>query len=119
MAYYRDNYTFEVDFSVSVVFLLVNLTLLMRMRFGDSPITHLSVLPYIVSLALLSLMIFELIIECYLGNVIYEYDLKGLVDSLFDIEDAINFLLTVTGLAKLDFLLLFIVLRAHEQEALL
>ena len=52
-------FIYEFLFSIAVVALISNLVLLVRIKFGSYVITHLSLRPYIVSLALLVTMVTE------------------------------------------------------------
>lgn len=49
----------EISFSIIVLGLVMNITLLVKMKFGDALITHLTSIPYYISLALLILMLIE------------------------------------------------------------
>lgn len=66
---YSEMYIFEIAFSLCVCVFLWNLTVLMSIRYGDQMITHLSVSPYMFSLILVTIMIFEFLGLTFLGNV--------------------------------------------------
>ena len=68
---YEHMFTFELLFSFTVCVLLWNLTLLINIRFGDKMVTHLSVLPYIVSAILCLVMLFEFLALAQIANIHY------------------------------------------------
>ena len=70
---YDPMFTFEIMFSVTMCVLLWNLTLLMDIRYGNKIVTHLSVWPYIVSVALCLVMLFEFLAMAYAANINFHH----------------------------------------------
>lgn len=83
-------YTFETMITVTVCLLLWNVTLLVKIRFGNKLVTHLSVLPYLVSLVLQVVILMEQIGLAYLANIYYyDYYLYELLFALFSPETVV------------------------------
>mgnify|MGYP007118472759 CR=1 FL=1 len=108
-----------MTFAMVVLALVVNLTLLVRIRFGEMMVTHLSLHPYIVSFCLLLAMLVEISVLLFLSELTYRDDLDALVDQMIFPGNSLNSVFS--GLTDLKFMLLlvFILTRAHEQEALM
>ena len=118
--YSESMYTYEVSFAINMCILLWNLTLLMDIKFGKQPITHLSVRPYLVSLAMSFVLLFESIILSYVGNItMKDSDLLSFFLSMYNTDTITSQIETPINFAKVSIILVFVLMRAHEQEALL
>lgn len=113
-------YTFEITLAICVCVFLWNITLLMKIRFGDQLITHLSVWPYVLSLALVTLMIFENLYLCYVSNILLkDRDFKAMVWTYFYPLKPTGTIESFINLLKVALTQSFILLRVHEHLALL
>ena len=56
----------EFALSLAIMVFLINLTLLVRIRYGSELVTKLTELPYIISLCLIAMVIVYLSILCFL-----------------------------------------------------
>ena len=103
----------EVGFSIVVLGLVINITLLVKIKYGDALITHLTCITYYVSLALLIVMLVD-----HVG-----YLMLATHDSRHpDGEEPLKFWLyciSTTAITKYALLVLLILLRAFQNEALL
>ena len=82
---YSGMYTFEICIALSSCVFLWNLEKLVRIKFGDQLLTHLSLLPYMTSLILLSVTIIELLWMSYLSNVLLnDNELLDLLNALYN-----------------------------------
>ena len=105
--------------SVVLLVLLANLTLLMKIRYGDQLVTKLSEQPYIIALAFITSILVYLIGLCYLTSVPYDGKLDDFYQQMIKPGTTLNVLNTVFIIIRMDLALLFIASRIYEQEALL
>ena len=61
----------EFALSIAIMVFLINLTLLIKIRYGSELVTKLTELPYIVSLCLVAMIIVYLGIGCFLANITF------------------------------------------------
>ena len=116
---YSEFYTFEIAFSVSIVVLILNLVQIMRIKYGQQLITHLSLRPYYVSLAILLVMITEFVLFSYMGNIQFENDFGSFLGEITDAKSVSGQFITPMILLKVALVVIFITVRAHELELLL
>ena len=107
-------FSFEFLFALAVMILLANLLLLIRIRFGDLLVTHLSVKPYIVSLALFGLMACEFLSLSFLYNVSYRGDPESFWADLCTLDTVMRRIYSSIAVVKIDLAILFILFRARE-----
>ena len=109
----------QIAYSVIIAVLVTDLTLICRLKFSKTiMITHLTLWPYRVALLLLMVMLLETSFLLYYSQVLYkDHYFKLLIKLLSDDSIFQNCLLTTT-IIKFMLCLLFNVLRAHQQEAL-
>ena len=111
-------YSLEVAFSIILMALTLNLSLLCKYRYGNSMITHLSLKPYLVALALLCVMLCEIVCILYFSNIFYPKDPLKLIQMVLRVDSPLNIILNILANAKYTLVLYFILTRAHEQMAL-
>ena len=114
---YSAKYTFEMALSICVSVFLWNLTVLVRIRFGNQDITHLSVWPYAVSLILVTMMIFEFFGLTFIANYFVD-EWRDLLFDLWDRNTIANQFMTPLQCFKGMLLQIILFLRVHEREAL-
>ena len=74
----EQEYGFEAAFALVLCTMVLNITLIMRNRFGNIVITKLTPQPYKVSLTLLVVLLIELLSYMVYGNLIYQYRYREL-----------------------------------------
>ena len=84
--------SFELIFALSVTCLLINIFLLVKIKFGGQIVTTLSKMPYMISLCLFILMTIEFSWLCFMQKVVYlgdemGFDKKLLIPSEANSED--------------------------------
>ena len=117
----RDNLSLVYNGLLSVAFLccIVNIILLVKIRFGNKLVTHLTSRPYIVSLVLFSVMIVEYTVLCLIKDVFYDIDQVTFMKQLYDPLSTVSKIDGGFIIVKISTVLVFIFVRAHEQETLL
>ncbi len=97
-----------------VTAIVINLTLLVRMKHGNAPITRLTRLPYYVIMALLLGMLVEE--SCHLLlNMLYGSNRT----SYNDIPKQIYYVIATASICKWTFMITLIWVRTFESEAML
>ena len=107
---------YEVLIALSITGLLINLTLLVRIKFGNLLVTHLSVRPYIISLCLLAVMLVQFTILLYLKNISYADDIAQYWKDLYTPSEVLAKINVGFTLVKIDLVLYFIMCRTYEHE---
>lgn len=104
----------EFLFALAVSAFITNLVILIKLKFSDQSLTHLSLLPYMISLSFFTIMLIEFGWQCYLKNVIFEENFTEYWKALVDPSSVYNDVLTGFEIIKIDLLFVFIVARTHE-----
>lgn len=100
----------EMLFSLALSALLINLVLMIHIKFGDKIVTTLTMKPYIISLILCSVMVFEFIWLCFLKEVRFKNDDDAFFEKLLVPEETntVNRFQSTMMQIKIDLVLVFI-----------
>ena len=109
-----EKYCDEITVSLAIIGLLVNITILVRIKYGDLLVTHLSVRPYLISLAFFILVILMELSLTYIKNIVYAGDLDGFWKMMFDPESTVGAINYGFTLFKIDLVIFFILTRTYE-----
>ena len=106
-------FSFGLALSLVVSGLIINVTLLVKIKYGDALVTHLTCLPYYISLTLLLTMFVEQLFYNIIGVIYNQEYTEALYDTFW-----LNAVLFV-ALIKYLLVISFILTRTFEAEALL
>lgn len=109
---------FEVAFSIVVSALIANIALIARIKFGQMQVTHLTLQPYLISLAICIVLLVEVVGFLYLGNITLGGDYLKLVSKSVEIPGYIAFF-GACAATKYALMMIFVLARTFEQESLL
>ena len=109
-----ENIVNEILFAVAVTAFIINLVILLGLKFGNKSLTHLSLRPYWISLWFFTFFVIEQAQLCYVKNVTFGGDTSAFWKAEFDKSSVYRNVETGFTIIRNDLLLVFIMSRTHE-----
>ena len=112
------HFLYEASLALVSSMLILNVILLIRLRYSYELVTHMTERHYYISLTLLSVMFTYLVVYCYYTGVVYEGNLSAFEAHLLEPDSIFCRFMSIAYVLRQSLTLVWFSYRAHEKEAL-